>query len=53
MRAFEISAALILAAVIFVALEIVGLVLKFALVAAAIGFAAGLVIAAAWRRRSF
>lgn len=52
MRTAELIAALILALVIFLALKLLGLFLKFALVAAALGFIAGLVIARAFRIRS-
>jgi hypothetical protein len=49
-RAFEILAALLLAAILFVVLKVIGLVVKFALIAAVLGFAAGLVLARAFRR---
>ena len=52
MRTFEIIAALLLAAIIFVVLKVVGLVLKFALIAAALGFIAGIVLAQMFRRKS-
>ena len=52
MRAFEIIAAVILALIVFVVLKIVGLVLKFALIAAALGFIAGIVLARMFRRKS-
>jgi len=47
---FEIIAALLLAAILFIVLKVIGLVVKFALVAAALGFVAGLLLARAWRR---
>ena len=50
MRIFEILAALLVAAILFVVLKVIGMVLKFALVAAALGFIAGLVLARAFRR---
>jgi membrane associated rhomboid family serine protease len=50
MRTFEIIIALIVAALVFVAFKILGLLLKFALIAAVLGFVAGLVIARLFRR---
>lgn len=50
MRTVEIIAAIFLALVVFVVLKVVGLVLKFALIAAALGFIVGLVLARAFRR---
>ena len=50
MGKFEIIAALLLAAILFIVLKVIGLVVKFALVAAALGFVAGLLLARAWRR---
>jgi len=47
---FEIIAALLLAAIVFIVLKVIGLVVKFALVAAVLGFVAGLLLARAWRR---
>jgi hypothetical protein len=47
---FEILAALLLAAILFIVLKVIGLVVKFALIAAALGFIAGLVLARAFRR---
>jgi len=47
---FEIIAGLLLAAILFIILKVVGLVVKFALIAAALGFVAGLLLARAWRR---
>ena len=50
MGRFEIIAALLLAAILFIVLKVIGLVLKFALIAAVLGFAAGLILARALRR---
>jgi multisubunit Na+/H+ antiporter MnhF subunit len=50
MRTFEIIIALICALVLFFALKIIGLVIKFALIAAVLGFVAGLVLARMLRR---
>ena len=50
MRNFEIIAGLLLAAILFIVLKLIGLVLKFALVAALLGFGAGLLLARALRR---
>ena len=50
MKNFEILAALVLAAILFVALKVIGLVFKFALIAAMLGFVAGLVLARSFRR---
>ena len=50
MGRFEIIAALVLAAIVFIVLKVIGLVLKFALIAALLGFAAGLILARALRR---
>jgi hypothetical protein len=47
---FEILAGLLLAAILFIVLKVIGLVLKFALIAAVLGFAAGLVLARALKR---
>ena len=44
MRIIEIVGALILAAVVFVAVKLLGLVLQFAFVAAVLGFALGFII---------
>lgn len=51
MRTFEIIAGLILAALLFIVLKVIGMVVKFALIAAMLGFVAGLVLARAFRRR--
>lgn len=50
MRTFEIIIALIAAALVFVVFKILGLVIKFALIAAVLGFIAGLVLARLFRR---
>ena len=50
MGRFEILAALLLAAIVFIVLKVIGLVLKFALIAAVLGFAAGLILARSLRR---
>jgi hypothetical protein len=50
LRNFEIIAGLLLAAVLFIVLKLIGLVLKFALIAALLGFGAGLLLARALRR---
>ena len=49
-RTFEIIVALICAVILFVVLKVIGLVLKFALVAAVLGFGAGLLLARMLRR---
>jgi hypothetical protein len=50
LKSFEIIAGLLLAAVLFVVLKLIGLVVKFALIAALVGFVAGLFLARAFRR---
>jgi membrane associated rhomboid family serine protease len=50
LRNFEIIAGLLLAAILFIVLKLIGMVLKFALVAAVLGFGAGLLLARALRR---
>ena len=50
MRSFEIIAALLLAAILFITLKVIGFVLKFALIAALVGFVAGWLLARAFRR---
>jgi hypothetical protein len=50
LRKFEIIAGLLLAAILFIVLKLIGLVLKFALVAALLGFGAGLLLTRALRR---
>ena len=52
MRALEIIVGLIVAAVLFVVLEVIGIVIKFALIAAAAGFVAGAAITMMFRSRS-
>jgi len=50
MRTLEIVAALFVALIAFAVMKLIGLVVKFALVAALIGFVVGLVLARALRR---
>jgi len=50
LRSFEIIAGLLVAAILFILLKLIGLVVKFALIAALIGFVAGMVLARAFRR---
>lgn len=50
MRTFEIMIALIVAALVFVVFKVLGLLIKFALIAAVLGFIAGLVLARLFRR---
>jgi len=50
MRALEIAAALILAAVAFIAVKLIGLVLHVALIAAVIGLIVGFAVARAFRQ---
>jgi len=50
MGRIEIIAGLLLAAILFIVLKVIGLVVKFALMAAVLGFAAGLLLARQWRR---
>jgi hypothetical protein len=47
---FEIIAGLLLAAILFIVLKVIGMVVKVALVAAVLGFVAGLFLARALRR---
>jgi multisubunit Na+/H+ antiporter MnhF subunit len=49
-RGVEVAVALILAVIVFAVLEVIGLVVKFALIAAVLGFIAGLVLARSFRR---
>ncbi len=51
MRKFEIIAGLLLALILFVVLKVIGMVIKFALIAAGLGFVAGLLLARSFRRR--
>ena len=50
MRTLEIVLAIFLAAVAFVVLKVLGLLLKFALIAAVLGFIGGLVLGRMLRR---
>ena len=50
MGKFEIIAGLLLAAILFIVLKVIGMVVKVALVAAVLGFVAGLFLARALRR---
>ena len=52
MRTFELVIALIIAVIVFFVLKLIGLIVKFALIAAAIGFIAGLLLARALRSRA-
>lgn len=52
MRGFELAVALIVALAAFVVLKLIGLIVKFALIAAVIGFVAGLLFARMLRPRS-
>jgi hypothetical protein len=52
MRTFEIIAALLLAAIVFIVLKVIGLVVKFALIAAALGFVTGIVLARMFRSKN-
>jgi hypothetical protein len=49
LRTFEIVAALLLAGILFIVLKVIGLVVKFALIAAVLGFVAGLLLARQFR----
>ena len=49
MAKFEIIAGLVLAAILFIVLKVIGLVVKFALIAAVLGFVAGLMLARSFR----
>jgi multisubunit Na+/H+ antiporter MnhF subunit len=50
LRRFEIIAGLLLAVILFAVLKVIGMVIKFALIAAVLGFVAGLLLARAFRR---
>ena len=50
MGRIEIVAGLLFAAILFIFLKVIGLVVKFALMAAVLGFVAGLLLARQWRR---
>ena len=52
MRTFEIIAGLLLAVILFAVLKMIGMVVKFALIAAVLGFVAGLLLARNFRRPS-
>jgi len=52
MRTFELVIALIVAVSLFVVLKLIGLMVKFALIAALAGFVAGLLLARAFRSRA-
>jgi membrane associated rhomboid family serine protease len=52
MRTFEFVIALLVAVVAFVVLKLIGLIVKFALIAAVLGFIAGLILARSLRPRS-
>ena len=49
MRMLAVIAAVILGLAVFVGLKVIGLVVKFALIAAVLGFVAGLLIARMFR----
>ncbi len=51
MRVFPIILAVFLALVAFAVLKVMGFIIKFAAIAAVLGFVAGLVIARMWARR--
>ncbi len=50
MKSLELIAAIVLALVVFFVLKVIGLVVKFALIAAVLGFVAGLILARTFRR---
>jgi len=50
MGRIEIIAGLLLAAILFIVLKVIGLVVKFALIAAVLGFVSGLLLPPRWRR---
>jgi len=52
MRTAELIAAIFLALVLFFVLKLLGLLLKFALIAAALGFVAGLLLARLFRKQT-
>ena len=51
MRTFEVVIALIVAVIVFFVLKLIGLIVKFALIAAVMCFIAGLVLARMLRAR--
>jgi hypothetical protein len=50
MRTLELVLGVALALAVFVALKLIGMVIKFALIAAALGFVAGMVLGRSFRR---
>ncbi len=52
MRMFEIILGLVFALAVFFVLKVIGLVIKFALIAAVLGFVVGLVLARAFRSKA-
>jgi membrane associated rhomboid family serine protease len=50
LRSFEIIAGLLLATILFIILKVIGIVVKFAAIAALVGFVAGLLLARSFRR---
>jgi len=50
LRTFEIIAGLLVALILFLALKMIGMVIKLALFAAVLGFVAGLLLARSFRR---
>jgi hypothetical protein len=50
LKSFEIIAGLLLAAILFILLKVIGMVIKFALIAALLGFVAGVSLARSLRR---
>jgi len=50
LKSFEIIAGLLVAAILFILLKLIGLVVKFALIAALLGFVVGMIAARALRR---
>jgi multisubunit Na+/H+ antiporter MnhF subunit len=52
MRSFELIIAVIVAVVVFALLKLIGLIVKFALIAGVLGFIAGLILARSLRPRS-
>ncbi len=51
MRRLEIIAGIVVALGLFAVLKVLGLVIKFALIAAALGFVAGLLLARSFRSK--
>lgn len=52
MRRFELMAGLLVALIAFIIFKVIGLVIKFAFIAAVLGFIAGLVIARMLRSKA-